>query len=270
VVAALACLAAGTAAGDGPKRPAAPSTESTATPAPPLAGQLFAAPPPSPTSTPSPTTSSATPTVSKRRQADPTRTHRAAVPAVHSPSPKPRAAAGSSRRPAPTTSRASKPHTGHTTAHPTAVKTTPRPSKSSGYSQSSIAYSVLEQLNTQRHKVGAKPLRMNSQLITSAHRHNLAMAAANQMSHQLPGEASFGQRITAAGYAWRYAGENIGYNSQLTTSGALALGTMMFNEGPGGGHYENIVNRHYVDVGIDVYIDTVHHVLWLTEDFGSR
>jgi uncharacterized protein YkwD len=131
-----------------------------------------------------------------------------------------------------------------------------------------MAYAVLNLLNSERAKHNLPALRMNSQLIASAHSHNLAMAAHNTMSHQVAGEASLGTRISRAGYSWRAVGENIGWNGSMSTSAALSLERMMYNEGPGGGHYENIVSTTYRDVGIDVYLDQQHHKLWLTEDFG--
>lgn len=140
----------------------------------------------------------------------------------------------------------------------------------SGYTASGMAYNVLSMLNSERSRHGLRALNMNGELVSSAHQHNLAMARADQMSHQLPGEPYFTTRIQDAGYSWQYAGENIGWNSDTSTSGALQLESVMYGEGPGGDHYENIVDSHYVDVGIDVYIDTVHHTLWLTEDFGAR
>jgi uncharacterized protein YkwD len=147
-------------------------------------------------------------------------------------------------------------------------------STTSGYFEQSYAYSVLSQLNAERAAHGRPALTMNSELIASAHAHNLAMARADQMSHQLPGEAYFADRISAAGYHYRNAGENIGWNSAVSRSGALALESEMYAEGPPSdgsvNHYWNIVSRNYTNVGIEVWIDTVHHTLWLTEDFGSR
>jgi uncharacterized protein YkwD len=175
----------------------------------------------------------------------------------------------------PDTTRSTTPNTTRSTAPTTAGKPAKPKHKAvapagSGHTSSSMAASVLAQLNSQRRGGGLPALRMNGDLITSAHRHNLAMAAANQMSHQLPGEAYFADRIVAAGYDYRNAGENIGWNADISTAGVLALGTTMFNEGPGGGHYENIMDRHFKDVGVDVYVDTQNHVVWLTEDFGGR
>jgi uncharacterized protein YkwD len=145
------------------------------------------------------------------------------------------------------------------------------PAKASGSSWSTAARAVLAQLNAERAAHGLRALRMDSRLVSSAHTHNLAMAAHNQMSHQLPGEAWFADRILAAGYPYVYAGENVGWNSVRTVAGALQLETMMYTEKPpNDGHRQNILSPHYTQIGVDVYVDPGTGKIWLTEDFGSR
>lgn len=130
---------------------------------------------------------------------------------------------------------------------------------------------MLSQLDAERRAHGLPALQMNTELIASAHAHNLQMARFDSMSHQLPGEAFFADRIRAAGYQYSYAGENIGWNTVQTLAGALSLETIMYNEKPpNDDHRQNILSKHYTDVGIDIYLDPVHGKLWLTEDLGSR
>jgi uncharacterized protein YkwD len=161
------------------------------------------------------------------------------------------------------------------TKHPTSLKRTTKSStapaaEESGSSWSTAARAVLAQLNSERAAHGLRVLRVDSRLVSSAHTHNLAMAAHNQMSHQLPGEAWFADRILAAGYPYVYAGENVGWNSVRTVAGALQLETMMYDEKPpNDGHRQNILSTHYTQVGIDVYVDPGTGKIWLTEDFGS-
>jgi uncharacterized protein YkwD len=133
------------------------------------------------------------------------------------------------------------------------------------------ANGVLALLNKERAANHLPALRMNTALKSSAHAHNVAMAKRNSLSHQLPGEAFFATRIGRAGYAYRYAGENIGYSSTLNHIGSEQIQLAMYHERPpNDGHRRNILSRSYKDVGIDVVLDTAHHRLWLTEDFGSR
>ena len=128
---------------------------------------------------------------------------------------------------------------------------------------------MLSTLNSERAEHGLSPLASNAKLVSSAHRHNVAMADANQLSHQLSGEPSLGARVTAAGYSWSSVGENIAYNSNRSQSGVLALQQAMYNESPpNDGHRRNILSKTYVDVGIDVINDSVHGKVWLVTDFG--
>lgn len=133
-----------------------------------------------------------------------------------------------------------------------------------------FAASMLTLLNAERRAHRLRALTMNAKLIKSAHGHNLAMARANELSHQLPGERFFANRITRAGYHWRSAGENIGWNSRETSSGLNQLERLMYNEkAPNNGHRLNILNRSFRQVGIDVYFDARHHKMWFTQDFAQ-
>lgn len=94
------------------------------------------------------------------------------------------------------------------------------------------------------------------------------MAGANTLSHQLPGEASLGERVSVF-YAWSACGENVAWNSQRSQAGALALETSMYDETPpNDGHRRNILSTTFVDVGVDVIDDSTHGRIWLTTDFG--
>jgi len=135
----------------------------------------------------------------------------------------------------------------------------------------SYARAMLGLLNQERRAHGRRPLTMAWRLRVSAHRHNLRMARANLMSHQVPGEAFITTRINATGYRWREIGENVGWNSNLTSAGILALERQMYHEAPPGdtGHRRNILNSAFKQVGIDVYYDARHQKLWFTQDFGA-
>ena len=133
----------------------------------------------------------------------------------------------------------------------------------------SFAHAVANLLNRERAAHHLKPVTVRKKLITSARAHDLAMARANTMSHQLRGEQSLGSRESAAGYNWTWAGENIGWNSDMSVSGVLMLEKAMYNElPPEDGHRLNILSKHFTNVGVDVYLDNVHHKVWLTVDFG--
>lgn len=133
------------------------------------------------------------------------------------------------------------------------------------------AQAMLRLLNKERAWHHLRPLTMNAKLIHSAHLHDKRMARADELSHQLPGEAFFATRISRAHYRWIAAGENIGWNSRMSLAGLRELERMMFRERPpNDGHRLNILSRTFRNVGIDVYFDAAHHKMWFTQDFGRR
>jgi uncharacterized protein YkwD len=154
---------------------------------------------------------------------------------------------------------------------PSKTTTTTTTKSSSGYATNAAwANAVLAELNAERANHGLRALKMNSKLSLAAHRHNLAIAKANSLSHQLSGEASLGSRVSAAGYSWSAVAENVAYSTSRSKGGVLAMQRMMYNEKPpDDGHRQNILNKAYVDVGIDVINDSVHDKVWLVTDFGK-
>ncbi len=137
------------------------------------------------------------------------------------------------------------------------------------YSNGPYAMAVFAKLNAQRAAHHLPALRMDNRLNYSAYYHNIAMKNRNLMSHQVPGEASLGPRILARGYRYSYAGENIGWNSAMSAAGAVQLENIMYAErAPNNGHLLNILNRSYTNVGVNVVVDSAHHKIWLSVDFG--
>lgn len=135
--------------------------------------------------------------------------------------------------------------------------------------EAAISSAVQALLNLERAAHGLAPLRMRSALRQAARAHDQAMAAADELSHQLPGEPDIGTRLLQAGYRWSYAGENVAWNSVMSRAGVLRLERVMYLEKPPeNGHRLNILSPNYRDVGIDVYFDRAHHKVWLTTDFG--
>ena len=151
---------------------------------------------------------------------------------------------------------------------PAPKKVAARPVKTAPVS--AYAQAMLDRINAERAQYGRAPLRMNGSLVASAHNHNLAMANANTMSHQLPGELALQGRLAAVGYNWSAAGENVGWNMDTSVGGMYNLDSQMMGEvAPNDGHRQNLLNTRYVEVGIDVYVDARTGKLWLTEDFGQ-
>jgi uncharacterized protein YkwD len=135
----------------------------------------------------------------------------------------------------------------------------------------SIAQAVFNAINQSRASAGLSALKWNDALARSAHQHNLTMAAANQLSHQLPGEPDLGTREKQQGLNWIFAAENIGYSTDMSQQGALSLHkAMMAEQPPNDGHRQNILTTQGTEVGVDILLDNQHNVLWLTEDFAAE
>jgi uncharacterized protein YkwD len=135
--------------------------------------------------------------------------------------------------------------------------------------EAQIAQSVFQAINQSRAANGLPPLRWSTALANSARKHDLAMQAANTLSHQLPGEAGLGDRESQQGIQWSWAAENIGETSDQTVNGALSLHQAMMNEQPpDDGHRQNILTGTGNIVGVAILIDQHNGKLWLTEDFA--
>jgi uncharacterized protein YkwD len=136
--------------------------------------------------------------------------------------------------------------------------------------ETAAATSVLRMLNAERAAYHLPALASSPALISGARLHNVTMAQANLLSHQLPGEAVFSTRIAQAGVAWHSAAENVGWTTDRTTTGANGLQNSMYHEvAPNDGHRRNILSTSVRFVGVDVLIDARTGKLWLTEDFAD-
>lgn len=132
-----------------------------------------------------------------------------------------------------------------------------------------IAQAVFHAINNDRAVAKLPALKWSNQLVASAHQHNLTMKAANNLAHQLPNEAAFGDRERQQGVQWWWAAENIGESSDQTQEGALGLHkAMMAEQPPEDGHRQNILTNQGTLLGVDILIDNQNQKLWLTEDFA--
>lgn len=121
---------------------------------------------------------------------------------------------------------------------------------------------VVQLTNAHRRTHGCPPLRRVGSLDLAAQRHTQRMAAANQLSHQLPGEPPLGRRVTLAGYrGWTLVGENVAYGYR--TPRAVVSAWM---RSPG--HRRNILDCRFRHIGVG--LARGHGALWWTQDFGRR
>ena len=124
----------------------------------------------------------------------------------------------------------------------------------------------------------ADPLAWNDALSNAAIGHNNAMIAADLQTHQAPGEAGFGARLTAAGYNFITAGENVFAfgRSPLEIHAAFMVD---WGDGPNGmqspaGHRISIMNPDFREAGIAITPEnngsTQVGPLVVSQEFGAR
>ncbi|HLY33038.1 MAG TPA: CAP domain-containing protein [Jatrophihabitantaceae bacterium] len=133
-----------------------------------------------------------------------------------------------------------------------------------------IACYLTLMVNQERAAHGIRALSSTGLLRTSAYRHDGMMYRYNTLSHQLPTEPNLGSRVVLAGFnPWVTIGENIAYNTDMTWRGAQYVENLMYNEvAPYNGHRLNILNTSFTYIGVTVWMDTAHHKMWITVDFG--
>ncbi len=137
------------------------------------------------------------------------------------------------------------------------------------------AAQVVAHINAVRAANGLPPYAVLAGLNASAHQHDLTMAAGCGLSHQCPGEAAFGDRITAQGVSWSSAGENIATGGLVpNTAAAITSMAMELTDGmlaevaPNDGHRRNLLSSGFHFIGVDIYRDAGGTV-WMTQDFTS-
>jgi uncharacterized protein YkwD len=86
-------------------------------------------------------------------------------------------------------------------------------------------------------------LTVNAKLRCAARNHSKDMANKNFMSHTGSNGSTFAQRITAAGYAWLAAAENVA--AGYATASAVMTGWMASS-----GHCKNIMSSSYKHIGV--------------------
>jgi uncharacterized protein YkwD len=87
------------------------------------------------------------------------------------------------------------------------------------------------------------PVTWNAKLFDAAAGHAYDMASKNYFSHQSQDGRTFSQRITAAGYDWAAAGENI-------AAGQTTIDQVMNGWLQSAGHCANIMNGNFTEVAV--------------------
>jgi hypothetical protein len=127
----------------------------------------------------------------------------------------------------------------------------------------------LSLINEARVDAGVKPVTFDGELLDSSDAHSAWMDQTDTFSHTGVNGSSAGARMTSAGYGWQGWGENIAYVSgELTEATVRQLHANLMNSP---GHYANIVNGSYEEIGIGLKEGTIngYKVVFVTQNFGT-
>jgi uncharacterized protein YkwD len=142
---------------------------------------------------------------------------------------------------------------------PTAPPSSSPPASPDG--DAAVESAVVALVNEERAKAGCQALKVDDRLTAAARGHSADMAARGYFSHTTPEGKSFADRITAAGYRWTAAAENIAKGQR---DAASVMNSWMNSPG----HRANILNCTYKDIGVGLAYDGSRTPLW-TQDFAS-
>jgi uncharacterized protein YkwD len=126
-------------------------------------------------------------------------------------------------------------------SEPAPAATTPVPGTASA---------IVDLTNVERTRAGLAALRTSAALMAAAQIQAEQVAAAGRLEHTLP-DARYPRmedRLDAAGYDWRAAGENLAFGQRTA---AAAVETWMATAG----HRANILNETFTEIGAGYVID---------------
>lgn len=137
---------------------------------------------------------------------------------------------------------------------------------------------LLDSINKLRHRNNLNRLHTNTQLeigATCPHSellYNTSPEIGCPNVHQCPGEPDPRTRIINSGVAFRWWGENVGhwihfpkFTNRSVRDAIRDVHEQWMAEGPGGPHYENLMNPNFTEIGLGLVRDK--NYLWWTEDF---
>ncbi len=132
---------------------------------------------------------------------------------------------------------------------------------SSAQAQGNIQNEFIALVNAERASLGKTPLVANSQLETAAYLHSKNMGDKDYFSHTSLDGRTFNERITAAGYKYVAAAENIAMASGSPSASRVYD---MWKNSPG--HYKNMIGD-YAEAGLGVY--SIDGKTYYTLDLGT-
>lgn len=116
-------------------------------------------------------------------------------------------------------------------------------------------------MNADRQANGLPALKLNMNIVKVARAHGQDMINRKFFAHENPDGQSPFDRMQAAGISFRYAGENLAINRNVTAAEQAFMNSS--------GHRANILNPNYTEVGIGVRYDAAGSV-YVVQNFISR
>ncbi|BCJ40212.1 hypothetical protein GCM10010168_30700 [Actinoplanes ianthinogenes] len=124
-----------------------------------------------------------------------------------------------------------------------------------------VQQQILALVNRYRERSGCRPVTLDRRLIDAANRHAADMARRDYFEHASPNGDRAGDRVSEAGYDWRWYGENIA-RGQDSPWDAMD-GWMNSPE-----HRENILDCKLDQMGVGLALDRDHTPYWV-QDFAT-
>ncbi|GIF14066.1 CAP domain-containing protein [Actinoplanes teichomyceticus] len=140
----------------------------------------------------------------------------------------------------------------HTAVTARSVSSSPR---------SPVQQQILALVNRQRERSGCRPVTLDRRLIEAANRHAADMARREYFEHTSPNGDRAGERVSEAGYHWRWYGENIARGQESPWE---AMDGWMNSPQ----HRENIVDCRLDEMGVGLALDRDRTPYWV-QDFAT-
>jgi uncharacterized protein YkwD len=130
----------------------------------------------------------------------------------------------------------------------------------SGGSFSSASERALVRLtNRSRAAAGRRSLRIDATLTAIARWRSKDMIRRDYFSHRIPGYGSVFDKLSAKGYCYRLAGENIGWNNAPDDRATARIHEMFMDSS---GHRRNVLGRRWDRIGIGAYKSASGKHMW--------
>jgi uncharacterized protein YkwD len=144
---------------------------------------------------------------------------------------------------------------------------TPGSSEGCNGSNSSFEQQVVSQINQERANAGLGALSTNNSLSSAARGHSQDMATSNYFGHTGSDGSDLASRLSAVGYVYTAAAENIYAGEGTYNTPYSAVSSWMGSEG----HRANILSSAFTEVGVGYWCNSESKYKgYFTADFGSR